>query len=172
MRIWDQCEWTVAAPWSIRRGLDNISLWKEPQNRISVNGPTKVRTFMLATFGDDILTALTWAARQQRIVAKTCAASQRNRMKSWITVFGDRAGEAGIENIDDCGGKLFALACVFYNRRTQQNCPKFWRRKWFGSLETTAQRARSDIIHETCGDPSASSEPSSVPTCRRLGICS
>ena len=28
----------------------------------------KVRTFMLARFGDDILTALTWAARQQRIV--------------------------------------------------------------------------------------------------------
>ena len=108
MRIWDQCEWTVAAPWSIRRGLDNPSLWKEPQNRISVNGPTTVRTFMLARFGDDILTALTWAARQQRIVVKTCAASQRNRMKSWITVFGDRAGEAEIENIDDCVGKLHA----------------------------------------------------------------
>ena len=39
----------------------------------------KVRTFMLARFGDEILTALTWAARQQRIVVKTCVASQRNR---------------------------------------------------------------------------------------------
>ena len=40
------------------------------------------RMFMLARFGDDILTALTWAARQQRIVVKTCAASQKNHMIS------------------------------------------------------------------------------------------
>ena len=46
----------------------------------------KVRTFMLARFGDDILTALTWAARKQRIVVKTSVASQRNRMISWNTV--------------------------------------------------------------------------------------
>ena len=39
----------------------------------------KVRTFMLARFGDEILTALTWAARQRKIVVKTCVASQRNR---------------------------------------------------------------------------------------------
>ena len=52
----------------------------------------KVRTFMLARFGDDILIALTWAARQQRIVVKICVASQRNRKKCWITVFGDQAG--------------------------------------------------------------------------------
>ena len=40
----------------------------------------KVRTFMLARVGDDILTALTSAARQRKIVVKTCIASQRNRM--------------------------------------------------------------------------------------------
>ena len=31
----------------------------------------KVRTFMLARFGDHILTALTWSARQRKIVVKT-----------------------------------------------------------------------------------------------------
>ena len=63
---------------------------------------------MLARFGDEILTAVTWAARQQKIVVKTCVASQRNRMISWITVFGDQAGEDEIENIDDFVGKLYA----------------------------------------------------------------
>ena len=51
----------------------------------------KVRTLMFARFGDDILTALTWAARQQRIVVKTFVASQRN------TMFGDQAGEDEID---------------------------------------------------------------------------
>ena len=73
----------------------------------------KGRTFMLARFGDDILTALTWAARQQRIAVKTCVASQRNRMISWNTVFGDQAGEDEIENIDDCVGKLYAYLVSF-----------------------------------------------------------
>ena len=68
---------------------------------------------MLARFGDDILTALTWAARQQRIVVKTCVASQRNRMTSWNTVFGDQAGEDEIENIDDFVGKLYAYLVSF-----------------------------------------------------------
>ena len=72
----------------------------------------KVRTFMLARFGEDILTALTCAARQQRIVVKTCVASQRNRM-SCITFFGDQAGEDEIENIDDFVGKLYAYFVSF-----------------------------------------------------------
>ena len=73
----------------------------------------KVRTFMLARSGDDILTALTWAARHQRIVVKTCVASQRNRAISWITVFGDQAGEDEIENIGDSVGKLYAYFVSF-----------------------------------------------------------
>ena len=63
---------------------------------------------MLARFGDDILIALTWAARQQRIVVKTCEASQKNRMISWNTVFGIQADEDEIENVDDFVGKLYA----------------------------------------------------------------
>ena len=60
----------------------------------------KVRTFMLARFGDEILTAPTRAARQQRIVVKTCVASQRNRFVPWITVFGEQAAEDEIDNIE------------------------------------------------------------------------
>ena len=37
----------------------------------------KVRTFMLARFGDQILGALTWASRQRKIVVKACGPSQR-----------------------------------------------------------------------------------------------
>ena len=127
----------------------------------------KVRTFMLARFGDEILSALTWAARQQRIVVKTCEASQRNRMTSWITVFGEQAGEDEIDNIDD-----LCLPCVLHNGRSKPICPKLWRRKWLASLETTAQRVRPDIVHETCGDSKASSEPSSLSASRGSWNCS
>ena len=53
----------------------------------------KVHTFMLARFGDQILTALTWTARQRKIVVKTCVASQRDRFVPWITVFGEQGDE-------------------------------------------------------------------------------
>ena len=73
----------------------------------------KVRTFMLARFGDEILTALTWAARQQRIVVKTCVASERNRFIPWITVFGEHAAKDEIDNIDDFVGKFYAYVVSF-----------------------------------------------------------
>ena len=62
----------------------------------------KVCTFMLARFEDQILTALTCAARQRKIDVKTCVASQRDCFTAWITVFGDQADEEErIDNIDD-----------------------------------------------------------------------
>ena len=67
----------------------------------------KVRTFMLARFGDEILTAPTRAARQQRIVDKTCVASQRNRFVPWITVFGETAAEDEIDNIEMTSSENF-----------------------------------------------------------------
>ena len=74
----------------------------------------KVRTFMLARFGDQILTALTWAARQRKIVVKTCVASQRNRMIPWIDVFGEGADEEDqIDEIDDFVVKLYAYFVSF-----------------------------------------------------------
>ena len=73
----------------------------------------KVRTFMLARFGDEIHTALTWAARQQRIVVKTYVSSLRNRLVPWVTVFGEQAAEDEIENIDDFVGKFYAYLVSF-----------------------------------------------------------
>ena len=133
----------------------------------------KVRTFMLARFGDQTLTALTWAARQRKIVVKTCVASQRDRFVPWVTVFGEQGDEdEQIDNIDDFVGKFYAQFVSFTTDRTQQDRSELWRRQWLGSMETTAQRVRPDVVHETCGDPAASSEPSSMPTGPRLGICS
>ena len=74
----------------------------------------KVFTFMHARFGDQIVTALTWAARQRKIVVKTCVASQRERIVSWITVFGEGADqEDGIDEMDDFVGKLYAYLVSF-----------------------------------------------------------
>jgi len=68
----------------------------------------KVRTFMLARFGGQILDALTWASRQRKIVVKGCGPSQRNRMIPWIDVFGEGADEEDqIDEIDDFVGKLY-----------------------------------------------------------------
>ena len=63
---------------------------------------------MLARFGDQSLTALTWAARQRKIVVKTCVASPRDRLVHWITVFGEQAAE-----IDDFVGELYAYLVSF-----------------------------------------------------------
>ena len=49
----------------------------------------------------------------QRIVVKTCVDPQNNRMISWITVFGEQAGEDEIENIDDFGGQFYAYLVSF-----------------------------------------------------------
>ena len=92
----------IGQPFTLKGADDDFGVWTH-----------KVRTFMLARFGDEILTALTWAARQQRIVVTTCVASQRNRMISWNTVFGDQAAEDEIENIDDFVGKFYAYLVSF-----------------------------------------------------------
>ena len=74
----------------------------------------KVRTFMLARFGDQILTAQTWAARKRKIVVKTCVASQTDRFEAWITVFGEQADEdEQIDNIDDFVRKFYAYLVSF-----------------------------------------------------------
>ena len=74
----------------------------------------KVRTFMLARFRDQILSALTWAARQRRIVVKACGSSQRDRFVPWINVSGEQADEEDkIDGIDDFVGKLYAYLVFF-----------------------------------------------------------
>ena len=74
----------------------------------------KVRTFMLARFGDQFLGALTWAARQRKIVVKGCGLSQRDRFVPWIDVFGEGADEEDqMDEIDDSVGKLYAYLVSF-----------------------------------------------------------
>ena len=69
---------------------------------------------MLARFGDQILGALTWAARQRKIVVKGCVASQRDRLIPWIDVCGEGADEEDqINEIDDFVGKLYAYFVSF-----------------------------------------------------------
>ena len=94
-------------------GIGQPFLWKGSADQDFAEWSHKVCTFMLARFGDDVVTALTWAAQQRKIVAKTCVASQRNRLVPWITVFREQAGEDEIENIDDFVGKLYAYLVSF-----------------------------------------------------------
>ena len=84
-------------------------------------------------------------------------------------MFGVQADEDEIENVDDFVGKLYTYLVSF----TTDAPDRIVRNSGEGNgVETTAQRVRSVFIHETCGDPSASLEPSSMPTCRMLGTCS
>ena len=56
-----------------------------------------------------ILEALTWAARQRRIIVKACVQAQRDRFVPWIDVFGEQATRPDrIDGIDDFVGKLYA----------------------------------------------------------------
>ena len=130
-------------PFTLKKGADHdFGEWTH-----------KARTSMLARFGDEILTALNWAARQQRIVVKTCVASQRNRFVPWKT---------RSTTLRRLCWNILCLPCIFYNQRSQQDRSELRRRKWLGSLETTAQRVRPDIVHETCGDPAAGPEPTAL----------
>ena len=126
------------------KGIGQPFMWKGSADQDFAEWSHKVRTFMLARFGDDILTALTWAARQRKIVAKTCVVSKRIRMLSRNTVFGEQAGEDEIENIDGFVGKAPRLPCVLYNRRSKPDRSKLWRRKWLGKPgdDCTASTAR------------------------------
>ena len=119
-----------------------------------------------------VRTAIKWAARQRKIVVKTCVASQRDRFVPWITVFGEQGDEdAQIDNIDDFVGKFYASLVSFtadapnriVRNSGERNGLEAWRRL-HGEYDSTSSMRR--------GDTAASSEPSSMPTCRRLGICS
>ena len=120
----------------------------------------KVRTLMLARFGDEILTGLTWAARQRRIVVKTCVASQRNRIRYWITVFGEQAGEDEIENIGDFVGKFYAYLVSFTTdaaNRTVRNSGEgngleAWRRL-HSEYDPTSSMRRVAILQQIQNTP-------------------
>ena len=73
----------------------------------------KVRTFMVARFGDQSLGAPTWASRQRKIGVKGCEPSQRDRLRPWIDVFGEGAHEEDqIDEIDEFVGKSAHTLCL------------------------------------------------------------
>ena len=120
----------------------------------------KVRTFVLARFGDQILGALTWASRQRKIVVKGCGPSQRDRFIPWIDVFGEGADKE--DQIDDFVGKLHAYLVSFTTDAANRIVRDAGEGTGLEALETIAQRVRPDVVHETCGDPSAGSEPTAL----------
>ena len=150
----------MAAAWSIRRKSDSPSC---PGLRRASH---KVRTSMLARFGDEILTALPWAARQRKIVVKTCVASQRDRFIAWITVFGEQADEQErIGNIDNFVGKFHACLVSFTTdalNRTVRNSGEgngleAWRRL-HGEYDPTSSMTRVAILQQV----------QNLPRCQRV----
>ena len=122
----------------------------------------KVRTFMLARFGDQILGALTWASRQRKIVVKRLRTFAERPPHILDRCLWRRCRRGGPDRGDRFCWKDLRIPCVLYNRRSQQDRPKRRRRQRLGSLETTAQRIRPHVVHATRGNPSAGSEPTAL----------
>ena len=94
------------------------------------SGHDKVRTFMLARFGDQILGALPWASRQRKIHVKACGPSQRDRLIRWIDVFGEGADEEDqIDEIDDFAGKLYAYLVSITTDASNRNRSECWQKE-------------------------------------------
>ena len=94
----------ISQPFTLKEGADQeFGEWTH-----------KVRTFMLARFGDQILTALPWAKQQRKTVVKNCVASQRDRLVPWITVFGEGADQE--ERIDE-------ISTISLESSTPSLCP-------------------------------------------------
>ena len=141
----------ISQPFTLKRSADqDFGEWSH-----------KVRTFMLARFGDQTLTALTWATQHRKIVVKNCVASQRNRLVPWITVFGEGADqEERIDEIADFVGKLYAYLVSF----TTDAANRIVRNSGEGNGLEAWRRLHSEyVVHETCGDSSATSEPIALP---------
>ena len=142
----------ITQPFTLKKGAEqDFSEWTH-----------KVRTFMLTRF--------TWAARQRRIVVKSCV---QDRLVPWSDVFGDQAVETN--RIDDFVGMLYAYLVSFTTDATNRIYPERWRRPERSRryrlviLETLARRARPNIVHAARGSASANSEPSKMPTRRKYG---
>ena len=121
----------------------------------------KVRTLMLARFGEAILEAMTWAARQRRIVVKSCVQAQRERFVPWNDVFGDQAAETDqIDGIDDFVGKLHAYLVSFTtdaaNRIVRNagegNGLEAWRRL-HGEYDPTSSMRRVAVLQQVQNPP-------------------
>ena len=116
---------------------------------------------MLARLGDQILRALTWAARQRRIVTKACGPSQRGSFVPWIDVLGEGADEEDqIDGIDDFVGKLHAYLVSFTTDAPNQivrnagagNGLEAWRRL-HSEYDITSSMRRVAILQQVQNPP-------------------
>ena len=134
----------------------------------------KVRTFMLAKFGHQILGALTWAPRQRKMVVKACGPSQKDRLITWIDVFGEGADEDRRDRRDRrFRWKTPRILCLHYNQRIatgivrnagEGNDLEPWRRP-HSEYDPTSSMRRVAILQQV----------QIPPRCQRvedLGICS
>ena len=121
----------------------------------------KVRTFMLARFGESILEAMTWEARQRRIVVKSWVQSQRDRFVPWNEVFCGQAVETDrIEGIDDFVGRLYDYLVSFTmdaaNRIVRNagegNGLEAWRRL-HGEYDPTSSMRRVAVLQQVKNPP-------------------
>ena len=105
----------------------------------------KVRTFMLARFGDQSLVALTWAACQRKIFVKACGSSKRDRFAPWIDVFGIGADEEEqIDGIDDIVGNLYTLYHLQPTHPTESFGTQAKEMAWKPGDESTTPRRPCD----------------------------
>ena len=117
----------------------------------------KVRRLMLARFWDQILGALTWAARQRRIVVKACGSSQRDRFVPWINVFGDQVptmrtrSTGSMISLESSTHTLSPFTTDAPNRIVQNagegNGLEAWRRL-HGEYDTTSSMRRVAILEQ------------------------
>ena len=108
---------------------------------------------MLASFGDQILGALTWASRQRKIGRRLQTFAERPP-HTLDRCLWRKCRRGGPDRGDRFRWKDLRIPCVLYNRRSQQDRPKRRRRQRLGSLETTAQRIRPHLVHATHDKPS------------------
>ena len=140
----------ISQPFTLKGGADqDFGEWSH-----------KVRTIMIARFGDDIFTALTSEARQRKIVVKTCVASKMNRPVPWITVFGEQIAEDEIEKIDDFVGKFYAYLVSFATDAVNSNVQnsgegnglEAWRRL-HSEYDPTSSMRRVAILQQVQNPP-------------------
>ena len=121
----------------------------------------KVRTFLLAGFGESILGPLTWAVYQRRIVVKACVQTQRDRLLPWMNVFGEQADETDrIDGIDDFVGKLYAYLVSFttdaanwiVRNAGEGNGLEAWRRL-HGEYDPTSSMRRVAVLQQVQNPP-------------------
>ena len=117
----------------------------------------RVRTFMLGRFGEQILGAVIWHHVNGKSLSKV--ADLRRETASYT----------GLEKVEKVPMRrtrstrsMISLESSTHTLSLSQPTQPTRRRQRLGSLETTAQRARPHVVHETSGDSSAGSEPTAL----------